>query len=122
MRGRRGNLAAETVVRSRRLRREAGEPERRLWHVLRQSLPEAKFRRQVPLGPYHADFCSHGARLIVEVDGDDHATRIATDEARTRFLTDEGYRVIRFTNAEVMQMIDAVLASIAHALVEDGRP
>ncbi|MEH3035679.1 MAG: endonuclease domain-containing protein [Sphingomonas adhaesiva] len=122
MRGRRGNLAADTVVRSRRLRREAGEPERRLWHVLRQSLPETKFRRQVPLGPYHADFCSHGARLIVEVDGDDHATRIATDEARTRFLTDEGYRVIRFTNAEVMQMIDAVLASIAHALVEDGRP
>lgn len=120
----RQRLPATVATRSRELRQQAGEPERRLWRALREAMPEAKFRRQVPLGPYHADFCSHGCRLIVEVDGDDHVTRLERDEARTRFLHDEGYDVIRFANADVMQATDGVVIAIASAIAhkQKGRP
>jgi very-short-patch-repair endonuclease len=70
----------------------------------------------VPLGPYFADFCSHGARLIFEVDGGQHSQ--AGDAARTRFLEGEGYRLLRFWNNEVLGNMDGVLAAIAAALGE----
>jgi crossover junction endodeoxyribonuclease RuvC len=114
-------LPASTVFRSRELRRDAGPVERRLWATLRQSLPDAKFRWQVPMGPYHADFCSHTARLIVEVDDATHAERRDQDERRTRFLNGEGYRVIRFWNNDVMTNIDGVIAEIARSLPEEMR-
>jgi very-short-patch-repair endonuclease len=101
-----------------------GEPELRLWQALREAFPTLRFRRQVPFGPYHADFTAHALRLIVEVDGDDHATKIKRDAARTRFLQTEGYHVIRFTNADVMEARDGVVQTIA-AIVADkqkGRP
>ncbi|WP_375182640.1 endonuclease domain-containing protein, partial [Sphingomonas adhaesiva] len=106
-------LPPDAVVRSRALRRGAGEPERLLWRALRSVLPQAQFRRQVPFGPYHVDFCSHAARLVVEVDGDDHAAKQQGDAVRTSFLHDEGYDVIRFGNADVMANLDGVLAAIA---------
>ncbi|AOW24215.1 MAG: endonuclease domain-containing protein [Sphingomonas sp.] len=109
----RQQLPASTVARSRTLRQEAGEPERRLWRALREALPKAKFRRQVPFGPYHADFCAHAVRLIVEVDGDDHAAKVKRDAARTRFLKNEGYDVIRFANADVMGNLEGVMTAIA---------
>ncbi|MFG6282092.1 endonuclease domain-containing protein [Sphingomonas sp. S6] len=112
----RQQLPAHAVNRSRSLRTAMGEPERRLWHALREALPEAKFRRQVPLGPYHADFCSHGHRLIIEVDGDDHAAKVERDAARTIFLQNEGYDVIRFANADVMEAIDGVVSTIARVV------
>jgi len=120
----RQQLPASTVPRSRGLRKATGEPERRLWCALREALPEAKFRRQVPLGRYHADFCSHAAKLVVEVDGDDHVARAAQDAERTRFLSSEGYRVMRFSNAEVMENIEGVVAAIAMAIADKqkGRP
>ena len=101
-----------------------GEPERKLWAALRTGLPELKFRRQVPFGIYHADFCSHGVRLIVEVDGDDHAYRVEQDEARTRFLENEGYHVIRFANSDVMQALEGVVSAVAAAATaqQKGRP
>ncbi|MDZ7280844.1 DUF559 domain-containing protein [Sphingomonas sanguinis] len=83
-------LPAATVARSRELRRNAGEPEHRLWRALREALPGLKFRRQVPIGPYHADFCSHAVGLIVELEGDDHAAKPERDENRTCFLEHEG--------------------------------
>lgn len=107
---------ADAIVRARRLRKEAGEPERILWRALREALPEAKFRRQVPLGPYHADFCSHRAKLVVEVDGDDHVLRAEADIARTRFLDAEGYRVIRFANSDVVGNVESIVTMIANAL------
>ena len=92
-------------------------------------MPQVKFRRQVPFGsadvsqPYHADFCSHAKKLIIEVDGDDHALRQELDAARTKRLEREGYRVMRFTNAEVMANIDGVIAAMAVAMnVGKGRP
>ena len=120
----RQQLPALTVTRSRKLRKEMGEPELRLWQALRETFPNLRFRRQVPFGPYHADFTAHAARLIVEVDGDEHALKIKQDAARTRFLQTEGYHVIRFTNADVMEAIDGVVQTIA-AIVADmkkGRP
>jgi very-short-patch-repair endonuclease len=107
-----------TAERSRALRRNAGEPERIVWAMLRKAFPVAKFRRQVPLGPYHADFCSHGARLVIEIDGDTHAGTASEerDAVRTRFLEGEGYRVIRFSNGDVMTNLDGVVAMTADHL------
>jgi very-short-patch-repair endonuclease len=121
---RRQQLPPLTVTRSRKLRQDSGEPERRLWRALRNAFPDIRFRRQVPFGPYHADFCAHALRLIVEVDGDDHTTRINRDAARTRFLNTEGYDVIRFANADVMEAIDGVVQAIAAAMADKqkGRP
>ncbi len=115
-------LPTDTVIRSRALRKAMGEPERRLWNALRQGFSEAKFRRQVPLGRYHADFCSHRAKLIIEVDGDDHAARATHNAQRTLFPEGEGYIVIRFANCDVIENIDGVAAAIGHALTQKGRP
>jgi very-short-patch-repair endonuclease len=112
----RQRLPATTVFRSRDLRRNAGPVELALKAALRRALPEARFRHQAPFGPYHADFCSHGAKLIVEVDDATHAERRDRDEARTRFLNAEGYRVLRFWNNDVMTSIEGVVAEIARNL------
>jgi very-short-patch-repair endonuclease len=114
-------LPALPVNRSRELRRNAGPAERGLWNALRQGLPLAGFRHQAPFGPYHADFCSHAAKLIVEADDATHAMRRDQDDARTRFLCGEGYRVIRFWNNDVMGNIDGVIAEIAAALPRELR-
>jgi len=109
-------LARPTVARARALRREKTPAERALWAALRSTFAEAHFRHQVPLGPYYADFASHGAKLVVEVDGSQHAERQAEDEARTAFLNGEGYRVLRFWNNEVLENLDGVLTRIAEYL------
>ncbi|MEJ8631317.1 DUF559 domain-containing protein [Sphingomonas sp. I4] len=88
---------------------------------MRELLPSMKFRRQVPMGPYHADFCSHSSRLIVELDGDDHAAKPERDAARTCFLEHEGYDVIRFANADVMTNLDGVVAAIGARIAHKQR-
>lgn len=106
---------AGAIPRARRLRRDATVFERILWAALRERLPGLKFRRQVPFGPYIADFASHRARLIVELDGEGHAFQIETDAERSRFLAGEGYRVLRFWNAEVLENLDGVVDTIGAA-------
>ena len=102
------------------MRKEMTEAERKLWKALRWRLAieSTHFRRQVPLGPYIADFCSHGAKLIIEVDGNQHGEdkAIAKDVARTAYLESQDYRVLRFSNHDVMTAIDSVLDTIAAAL------
>ncbi|WP_242125359.1 endonuclease domain-containing protein [Sphingobium sp. Sx8-8] len=110
----RGKAPNPTIARARELRRNATDAEKRLWTLLREKLPAAEFRRQVPIGPYFADFASHAARLIVELDGGGHDE--ATDAPRTAFLEREGYRVIRFWNHDVMQNSEGVLVTIVGAL------
>lgn len=106
-----------TVQRARRLRRDMTDAEKRLWRRLREALPQAKFRRQSPIGPYIADFLSFRHMLIVEVDGGQHATSEAERDARrTAFLESQGYRVLRFWNNDVLQNTDGVLQMIALAL------
>src|SRR5688572_20385157 len=66
-------LPAGTIPHARELRRASTDAEKRLWRALREKLPEAKFRRQDPLGPYFADLVSHSAKLVIELDGGQHA-------------------------------------------------
>ncbi len=102
------------------MRRELTEPERKLWKALRLRLPidGTHFRRQVPLGSYIADFCSHRAKLVIEVDGNQHGDdqSIARDAIRTAQIEAQGYRVLRFSNHDVVLAIDSVLDTIFAAL------
>ena len=84
-----------------------------MWSRLRdRRLSGHKFRRQHPIGPYVADFYCAEARLVVELDGSWHACQVEYDQARTGWLQANGYRVIRFNNAEVDREIEAVLEKI----------
>ena len=111
--------------RARRMCPEMTEPERRLWSALRnRQLHDARFARQIVVGRYIADFCDREPRLIVEVDGDTHAGNGALDERRTAWLKTQGYRVIRFTNGEIMRnpngARDVLSAALGAAPHPDG--
>lgn len=111
-------LAPDAVAHARHLRRNMTDAERLLWRALREALPGWHWRKQVPFGPYFADFASHTAKLIVEVDGGQHGD--AKDAIRARFLESEGYRVLRFWNNEVLGNLDGVLETTAKALPPRG--
>ena len=113
----------EALNRARQLRREATEAEARLWQNLRsRRLADFKFRRQVWIGPFLADFLCMDARLVVEVDGSQHIDDAAYDADRTAYLANKGYRVIRVWNNDVMQRMDDVLAAILSALTDVPSP
>jgi len=100
---------------SRRLRREAPATERLLWRLLRDRRLEAlKFRRQLPIGRYVADFVCLRHRLIVELDGPHHDE--ARDAIRDAWLRGQGFRVLRFKNEDVANS-DRVLGLILEAIV-----
>jgi len=102
---------------ARRLRREQTEWEHSLWERLRRrQLDGFKFRRQHPIGPFFADFFCPEARLIVEIDGSQHADELARDKNRTEFLRNAGYDVLRFWNHEISSEIDSVVQRIVDAL------
>ncbi|HEX8663016.1 MAG TPA: DUF559 domain-containing protein [Beijerinckiaceae bacterium] len=107
------------------LRRAQTEPEKRLWWHLRHRLPveNTHFRRQVPIGNFVADFCCLRAKLIIEVDGNQHGfdENAAHDERRTAYPASQGFRVLRFSNREVMTAIDVVLDTI-HAALAPATP
>lgn len=101
--------------RSRALRRNATDAEKALWRALK-NIPVygSHFRRQVPIGPYVADFACLKARLLIELDDGHHSEDdvAAHDERRTRWLESEGYHVIRFWNAELIENLPGVLDTI----------
>lgn len=76
----------------------------------------------MPIGPYIADFAARSKKLIVEVDGGQHDERAAYDEARTRYLEAQGWRVIRFWNNDVLGNLEGVVATIERTLVERPSP
>ena len=105
--------------RARSLRKNDTEAERRLWEELRGSrLNGIKFVRQLPIGPYFADFACRSAKLIVEVDGVTHgdAHEVAHDEKRTLFLSEQGWVVHRVWNHDVFKERNAVCDGILMAL------
>ena len=107
------------TVRSQALRRNATDAEKSLWRALKNvPVYGSHFRRQVPIGPYVADFACLKARLVIELDGGHHSQDDirAKDEIRSRWLEREGYRVIRFWNAELTENIAGVLDTIYAAL------
>jgi very-short-patch-repair endonuclease len=110
----------ETRARAKDLRKRLTEPERRLWYRLRANRLGVKFQKQAVLAPYIADFVARAERLVIEIDGDTHGETAAYDAARTRMLEARGYRVIRFTNADVMTNLDGVLRAILMALGRDA--
>jgi len=92
-------------------------PERALWGILRaHRLGDVKFTRQVEAGPYYLDFAARFERLAIELDGETHVGREGYDVARTQWLETQGWRVIRFTNGDVMSNPDGVAAVILKAL------
>lgn len=100
------------------LRKNQTDVERRLWYVLRnRQLSGYKFRRQHPFLPYVVDFVCLECKLVIEVDGGQHADTATQDKVRTIFLQDLGYRVLRFWNNEVIENLDGVLTVILAALV-----
>jgi very-short-patch-repair endonuclease len=102
---------------AKRLRRNQTDAERVLWFHLRdRRLRGLKFKRQVPIDRYIADFCCTEARLVIELDGGQHATRTSEDANRTRILGAMGYLVLRFWNNDVMQNIDGLLEEILSTL------
>jgi very-short-patch-repair endonuclease len=103
--------------RAKSLRTNATPAEQKLWAILRAHRFEGvKFTRQVQFGSYILDFAARSAKLAIEVDGDTHSRQVDYDAARTSFFEAQGYRVLRFTNAEVMGNIEGVAAAIATAL------
>jgi len=99
---------------SRRLRSNMTEPEIRLWYVLRHDFT-AKFHRQEPIGPYITGFCCHSRRVIVEVDGSQHAES-ASDIERDRYLNRMGFRVIRVWSGDVMTRLNDIVGHIEAVL------
>jgi len=87
------------------------DAERKLWSRLRAHQLGAHFRRQAPLGPYVLDFVCFTARVVVEVDGGQHADS-EKDHVRDAWLQAQGFRVLRFWNNEVLENIDGVLEAI----------
>ena len=109
------------VDRARRLRVGQTDAEQRLWHHLRnRRLQGWKFRRQNEIGLYVVDFVCPDAGLIVELDGGQHGDQLIYDEARTRKLEEEGYRVLRFWNNEVLTNTESVPEVILEALASPG--
>jgi very-short-patch-repair endonuclease len=107
------------VARAQTLRAASTEPETKLWRRLRdRRLGGAKFVRQAPVGPYYADFICRAGKLIVELDGSQHADS-AYDDRRDAILVGLGYRVLRFWNADVLDSIDDVCETIVAAV--EGR-
>ena len=93
--------------------------EQKLWQNLRnRQLSGFKFRRQHPIGPYIVDFVCLEKKLIIEVDGGQHASDMSADISRGDYLMKQGYRILRFWNHEVLKDTNSVLEWILKDLNE----
>ena len=101
------------------LRKEPTPAESKLWSLLRNGQLGVTFRRQHGIGHYIPDFCSPGAKLVIELDGSQHLGQGEYDEERTKYLGSQGYKVLRFWNNQVMNDIEGVIKAIMHALESD---
>jgi very-short-patch-repair endonuclease len=104
------------TIRARSLRKIDNDAEKALWSELKgRQLDGAKFTRQLPIGPYFADFACRERRLVVELDGSQHLNS-DYDRRRDRFMVSEGWSVIRFWNIDALIERDAVVETILAAL------
>ena len=111
--------SSRMTTRARQLRRNQTDAERLLWSKLRnRQLEGRKARRQYVIGPYIVDFVFLEDRLIVELDGGQHAEQVEGDAQRTAWLEMKGFRVLRFWNHEVLGNLEGVLEVIRRALPE----
>lgn len=112
----------QQTQRARALRKNATDAERLLWQYLRnRQIGGYKYRRQHPISGYFADFACEELKLVVELDGGQHAEQVAYDTGRTTVLKRLGYKVVRFWNHEVLVETDVVLSRIACMMEERER-
>jgi len=103
---------------AKRLRRFMSPAETLLWRYLKaERLDGFSFRRQVPMGPFIADFVCHTARLVIEIDGESHdfEDQWRRNQQRDRWLRSRGFVILRFSNADVLHGLEAVLTAIREA-------
>ena len=108
--------------RARELRNQATPAERALWRYLSRSQLGVKFSRQMPVGPFFADFLCPERRLVIELDGHSHDFDPERDIGRDRYIHDAGFRVLRFANADVLGNVEGVILSISAALADRPTP
>ena len=118
-------ISTRQRVRARSLRKDLTDAERVIWNILRaHRLNGAAFRRQVPIGPYIADFVCHAAQLVIEIDGGQHfePSHEARDQRRDAFLARKGFGVLRFNNHDVLTNRMGVAEVIAEAVTRAPSP
>ena len=102
------------------LRKRSTDAEKSIWMILRgKNLMSIKFRRQQPIGPYIVDFVSFDKKLIIEIDGGQHALEKEKDLERDLYFEEKGYKVLRFWNNEVLQNIEGVVEVIRMELLKN---
>ena len=110
------NIDRKAITRARTLRSRMTDAERKLWFALRdRRFARFKFRRQAPIGPFVADFVCFDARLVIEVDGGQHAESLR-DQYRDRWFAANRFRVLRFWNNDVLSNLEGVTVLLAKAL------
>jgi very-short-patch-repair endonuclease len=122
--GGRGGLPSQKLLlaRAKYMRANPTDAEKRLWSILRaKRLSDYKFKRQVVIDSYIADFVNFESRVIVEVDGSQHAEN-TYDAKRDAYLNDQGFKVIRFWNNDALKESAAVAETILHALTSPPLP
>ncbi len=109
--------AKPSTARAQELRNAATDAEEALWSILRRrQIAGCKFRRQVPIGRYFADFACFERKVVVELDGGQHAEQAGYDAARTDALSAQGWLVLRFWNSELLENPEGVTMAIRAAL------
>ena len=101
--------------RAKKLRRNMTRAETLLWrHLKAHRVAGLSFRRQAPMGPFIADFVSHMSKLVIEIDGESHdfEDRFCADQRRDAWFASRGYRVLRFTNDDVLGNLEGVVTAI----------
>jgi len=107
---------------ARHLRHVLTDAEQKLWQLLRsRQLAGAKFRRQVPIGPWVVDFVSFEQMLVIEADGSQH-TDSARDQTRDADLRNRGFRTLRFWNTDILGNADGVLEQIMETIEHSPSP
>ena len=117
-----GHFKVRNTSRARELRHSATPAERLLWQYLSRSQLGVKFSRQMPVGPYFADFLCREQMLIVELDGFSHDVQPGRDAVRDGYLNQAGFTVLHFPNADVMSNVEGVVTAIRIVLEAGPTP
>ena len=108
------------TLRARNLRQNMSEMEKRFWYRINRNQIGVKFRRQQPIGPYFVDFICFPLKLVIELDGEQHAQNIEYDNRRTTYIESQGLKLIRIPNSWLIgNGIDDVVFSLQRCINED---
>jgi very-short-patch-repair endonuclease len=113
-------MRAKTSI-ARKLRNNLTDAEKHLWYELRMKNLGVKFRRQVAIGKYIVDFACFDPKVVIEIDGGQHANS-QTDLVRDSWLASQGFKILRFWNNEVLENRDGVLLNIKDVLTPSLNP